>query len=551
METLMNQNIELPEPPIVNGLLHSNQPLATAEPAPSNSVVQHTSLNFESNENSIRKSTSTVVDCLQDQGHVLREGRPEAQQSILSPIRTLPAELVYEVLAHCLPSQASLASQSEQAGRRAVLRLGQICHWWREIALMTPKLWTFLSLTLGPSAEEPCLAAVRAWLDRSGATGLTVRLRDNRPQQLNSHPALDLLLSQSDRWVEANLMISEDSTEHFNAIRGRVSRLKKLTIEGGDFLGNSEAPLNAFEIAPLLRSYTQRTVSETIVVPYHNLTMYDTWLCAPPRFMQTMQIAPNLTRLVVVMVGTTAGINAPFQHQRLCHLDISINDSAVRLFQFLSLPRLQHLRITLRTALSPKWVSRPVFVCFLQSMPMLQSLCLEDAHMDDTITAHDLVSCFEATPLLTKLELGRAACRALTNEVLTRMMHTPSDSHTSLLSQLEVLSVRAPDANTVKFDGIMNSGHLKKVSFHDAAFAAFLRSRNPSPSNKPDNVSATSPVLPVARLHAVTVLFDASDAAFPDQISSYIPETWDQLIIFKEEGMDTMVRYCDQTVSLI
>lgn len=509
-------------------LVNSNRPPTIIEEASVKASIQRTKLEIEENNKAIDDALA-LLRRLKARRHSLRDYLV-SQQVILSPIRTLPAETLSEILTYFLSFQAS---ESGQSGRNSILRLGQTCRRWRHLVLSTPKLWTFISLDLDSPMNESETTEIKTWLDRSGVSGLTVRLTGycDGSQLVDSHSALSLLLSQSDRWVEVELTVSEKLIKHLNHIRGRVSMLSKLIISDADPDIQWESQLKAFEIAPMLRSFTQLTGALPIAVPYETLTTYKASACEPLHIIQTMRIAPDLTYFAAGVFEHDVHSSTPtFRHDQLRTLDISIISEFEGLFRTLSFPALQHLRITFRTAMGNMWLSRPEFTLFLRCMPCLQSLSINDEDGDQCITPEDLIACLAATTSIKELKLGRAACASLTDEVLTRLIHTPGESHTTLIPRVEVLSLHIPNHGAGEWD---------PDPFRDASFAAFVRSRNPPPNNQQD-VAAQSLAQPVARLRDVTITFTKSYTA--DEMLYEIEETWVLLCSLREQGTSARLR---------
>ena len=64
-------------------------------------------------------------------------------QTILSPVRRLPDDLLNEIFYHCSPSQRNPA----MVGSEAPLLLTRVCSKWRSLAMSSPRLWSELHIT--------------------------------------------------------------------------------------------------------------------------------------------------------------------------------------------------------------------------------------------------------------------------------------------------------------------------------------------------------------------------------------------------------------------
>ncbi|KAF8157425.1 hypothetical protein K438DRAFT_1462216, partial [Mycena galopus ATCC 62051] len=60
-----------------------------------------------------------------------------AHESLLSPARRLPEDILQHIFLTCLPTHRNAVMSANEAP----LLLGHICSGWRSIALSTPMLW--------------------------------------------------------------------------------------------------------------------------------------------------------------------------------------------------------------------------------------------------------------------------------------------------------------------------------------------------------------------------------------------------------------------------
>lgn len=87
-------------------------------------------------------------------------------KSLISPketaIHRLHPELLSEIFLHCLPDDQYVTPDPLDAP----LLVCRVCHYWREISLLTPKLWC--SLNIEDPSHPPLTTLAEMWLDRSG-----------------------------------------------------------------------------------------------------------------------------------------------------------------------------------------------------------------------------------------------------------------------------------------------------------------------------------------------------------------------------------------------
>lgn len=523
-------------------LLYSNRPPSIADANIVKASIQDMMEAIEKNDEEI-EATEILLKRLRGRSRDLAD-QLVAQQRILSPARHLPSEIISEIFIHCLPIPSI---QFHAVGIQVPLRLGQLCRRWRDIALSTPALWTFIPLTLegstGNASQEFKLQIVKTWLDRSGELPLMIYIADASSSiSVDSRAALSLILSQSDRWAEAQLMISGQILTEFEAIRGRLSTLRKLSVGSNHTLWNTK--IDIFETAPLLRSLSRKAETDVFVFPYQNLTEYTCLGCSPQSVLKEIRVVPNLIEFTAAVLRGSRFKGDPIlvHHHLLCNLTITIDSSVTHLFECLSLPSLQEVNITLRKDHSQKWASRTGFVLLLQSVaqPGLKSLTIRDIGMERCIASDDLTSCIEVTPLLTSLVLGQAMCRALTQRVLSQLTFTHQDI-LPLLPKLETLSIYLP-AYDDRDDYPGHFLHTVVTSdmadpFSDVAFASFVGSRWVSSGTIRDDSH-------IACLRTVSLVVPPCNeyAAVDDTTRHRIPETFTTLLSVKAEGMDVMIR---------
>lgn len=179
-------------------------------------------------------------------------------RSVLSGRRRLPVELISEIFMHCLPLR------HEPSPTKIPWLLGGICQLWREVALSTPALWSFLAInTTARQKTEAYHRAVNAWFYRSGNCMISLKLSLEWDEdfksvaEIHSHPLFRLALQHCHRWQHLHIHVGSDpSAESLSVLAGRLPSLESLQID----TGGSEAAYNAvlnqkgFGDAPKLRN---------------------------------------------------------------------------------------------------------------------------------------------------------------------------------------------------------------------------------------------------------------------------------------------------------
>ncbi|KAJ7072726.1 hypothetical protein C8F01DRAFT_1243754 [Mycena amicta] len=114
----------------------------------------------------------------------------------MAGILTLPSELISEIFIYTLSAEYPLCPPL--AGPQSPTELLAISHRLRTIALSTPHLWRAVDITLDAAWHSE---AVHAWLRRSAATPLSIRLNcyhDEDPTILS--PVLAAIINHRARW---------------------------------------------------------------------------------------------------------------------------------------------------------------------------------------------------------------------------------------------------------------------------------------------------------------------------------------------------------------
>ncbi|KAJ7185355.1 hypothetical protein C8R46DRAFT_1060228, partial [Mycena filopes] len=90
---------------------------------------------------------------------------PSQLDAELAPHTTkLPPELLAEIFVLCTPETVSLPPSTDDP----LLALTQICHSWRDLALVTPELWANVSVVLAEHKIDWVTKLSAQWLSRTG-----------------------------------------------------------------------------------------------------------------------------------------------------------------------------------------------------------------------------------------------------------------------------------------------------------------------------------------------------------------------------------------------
>ncbi|KAI5896752.1 uncharacterized protein SCHCODRAFT_01212377 [Schizophyllum commune H4-8] len=195
-------------------------------------------------------------------------------RSVLAPIRRLPQELLADIF---LRIAADTWTQSPSGRMR--LRVSEVCHTWRLIALATPALWANIHFQLQNEVDPSYWAeAIQCWFQRS--QNMPIRLYMNIDRYYTpfteAPEAWDIYGSIATRSSQLRslslcylpvLSYREFEGKHWPILR--ELRLDLGDIRNREFLDTYTIPLHAFEHAPQLQKLRLQylTFPERLVVP--------------------------------------------------------------------------------------------------------------------------------------------------------------------------------------------------------------------------------------------------------------------------------------------
>lgn len=405
----------------------------------------------------------------------------KAYKGLLSPLRQFPTEMLSLIFINCLPK-----SPFSYSNTQSPIILEYVCRRWKDVCRSTPALWCYIDIT---SRLASVLRATTICLSRSGNFPLTVVSRLSNSSlsdafaattRLSAHTsaAVDLLLGQSERWLQLELTLMDEHFEAFLGVKDRLPLLQKLAIRTLTRASNQYTAFDFCTNAPMLRSFQwikagSKQISsreDVINVPWHQLTSLDIKVPGGPAGL--WHILNDCQSLIDLQCDISRG------HALGHHNLIPIKLPTVR-FLSLTLPWTSHVLSTLTLPsleracfnFHHRWpdvpVSNPVpwhihsgFVALLsQSQCSIVALRLGQLDEHNYFRPEDLVPCLEAVPSLDHLELSFDGGITLIEELLYRLT-IQSGAEACLLPRLTTLVI--PEL---------------RGPFPDALFADFLRSR--------------------------------------------------------------------------
>jgi hypothetical protein len=324
----------------------------------------------------------------------------EQHETLLSPVRRLPDELLSEIFIHCLPSLPTFPESSEALTYQTPLLLAQICSRWRAVALATPAIWSDIrAFRVDPwrtVRSKDIIALLKTFLRKSGRHPLSLALRDGCP-----NAQVDAALPFRDRWQYLELSLSSESIDALAPIRGALSSLRSLTVNNHSYDSINPATLDIFEIAPQLhvvKLVYKYPTHQWIKLPWAQLTEFS-----------LERVDLNLDKCLDILTDCTSLIS--------CHFHDLSQPTPSRAYELQTRPRPIHLRelsltrldlaafldcLTLPALYTMELHSyafpKNLVDLLSRSSCILQKLTLS---VSTTISMENLVRCLECTPELT------------------------------------------------------------------------------------------------------------------------------------------------------
>ena len=199
-------------------------------------------------------------------------------QSLLSPLRRLPPELLYQIFEFFAPPPLYLNGPDKPSHWSGLpWSVSQVCHRWRAITLSMPLLWTripLLTLDMKYTANPSFLEFYNSFLLRSAGQPIGVFVASHNPKAekpVKWHPAIKILVSHSYRWQHLSVVShSPHLLRALRPIKKRLPILRTLNLEL-----DPEAYINMFQKAPKLSQVRLIGIApERIALPWKQLVHY-------------------------------------------------------------------------------------------------------------------------------------------------------------------------------------------------------------------------------------------------------------------------------------
>ncbi|KAF7357564.1 F-box domain-containing protein [Mycena sanguinolenta] len=369
-----------------------------------------------------------------------------ALRYIIAPIRTLPLELMAEIFELTIEDETHI---------RDAHRISQVCSHWREVAHGTPRLWSrplrielcrkggFSRFWIRPLEEKEIAAGLKAWLARSAPLSISISFG---LVTKNMYPAvLEEVLAVASRSRSLIFPTASDFKTPVPLLRqlihAKLDRLEELNL---GIIDKADHTPIAFAV-PRLRTFSIADLGEPqIIVPWSQLTELTFSCGSPDVILEVLSQCGNLVSASITILkrtrlpGPGVGRDTSIQLSHLRSLDLDFMADFASLFDYLSAPVLQDLRLELGEM---HWTQAHLTAFQLRAPNITQLEILSGCW---SFTSDNLVTTVRNSPLLTHLEL--TCCDDCFDDAFIRALHY-EPGPTPLVPRLHHLTVRDEEMN--------------------------------------------------------------------------------------------------------
>ena len=293
-------------------------------------------------------------------------------KTVLSPVRKLNDDLLYEIFSHFAmptPTENNWISLDDALPTSLNQTLepwvfSQVSRSWRDVAISCPKLWQNVTISLGYSDNfnHPQAYPLTLQLERSANVPLYISLSAS-PDVHTQSPTFQLLLASCNRWKHLLLRLEPVGMSLLTPLKGLLPNLQKVYLPPSLARTHCTALHHAPNltsivgwapfIAPILLPWTQITefkAENLFNLGFSTLQRFEHiapsfW--SPEPILNLLTCMPNLEKCFLCCTHSLTSSSKPIlQHDRLRDLtliDIAGQGGARYLLDRLTLPRLNKI----------------------------------------------------------------------------------------------------------------------------------------------------------------------------------------------------------------
>ena len=257
-------------------LLSSNEPPSDAERNAIESAIMHAKQRKEELAEALKSADSAP--------QVIRINRTlhdidtfiGTQRSILSPIRSLPQDLLSLIFTICLEPITTRPWNQTYWHDLPSFPISQVCRWWRTAALNTPQLWCMLGgIRLNRKTKSRTGYSYAHFIDTllSRSRRLDLWIYVYAPfQEFETHLVVEPLVRHAERWAVVTFQTTATTVNAFRGAQHRLLRLRQLSLDM--WRGQAVVNIDCFSSAPVLTDFNLYGVYVTPILPWRRLKSY-------------------------------------------------------------------------------------------------------------------------------------------------------------------------------------------------------------------------------------------------------------------------------------
>ena len=354
----------------------------------------------------------------------------EAHKALLAPVLRCPNEILSEIFIYW--------SHEERHQNEMPWRTGSICRRWREIALSASALWSDIKIVHRDGERRRGVQRHEMLLELFRRTGVS---RPISLQILSLHSSLSeftkdilsIILPTSNRWINLCLFLSNSKIKSFSPIKGAISSLESIKIQGGML----DKTCDVFEVAPrLFRVKLPGLCGGDITLPWTQLT--DVSLgkgCSFELCLTILSDCPNLVSCAFdgvtrCIAKTSRFRNSVLHHAHLRNLKPETHVDPSAFFDRLSTPELRTYHIDDKV--------RDVFDTSVVNFLLRSSCRIVTLKLDGFI--HSIGRVIRFMPELEELQVTRKCRAKLACKLLLDLtLNTSVDENSNLCPRLHTI----------------------------------------------------------------------------------------------------------------